>query len=482
MKTWQQGSCTLMEEVTSEIPYKRPSIDMENGINFKNKREKLDHEDIASCTKNKFKESPRLSVALFRDNCVIQHKDIHDLLKYACLGKVESQTSWCRIHHQDSLRSVAIIVLQGLSKLHFYRFYLHFQHLRKLFKHRFTMPPSPSDFIASLVGTSPDRPGSSCAISRTDPIILKYGNEHPGLTRYLLTQKEMKENDYPVVGSDDAINYVNTGCSGLVTDDSPLFGLDCEMCVTDQGYELTRISLVDAGGNCILNQLVKPDNHIRDYMTRFSGVTKKMLLPVKLKLKDVQHMLKTLLPADAILVGHSLCNDLKALKMIHPNVIDTALLFARLNNRKFRLKFLAKSVLGREIQNGEVNGHCPAEDAKAALNLAQYFIHHGPQKVAQLNLEKVQWNMNSQNGPLEAEQPHSLLESLNASGKKIVYISKSNGQKAPTTSSAYDCVWCSSDEEVLGKACPLDPPASVNVINFSPSKLESLNSVVMTST
>lgn len=47
----------------------------------------------------------------------------------------------------------------------------------------------------------------------------------------------------------------------------------------------------------------------------FSGITKKILKPVTTKLKDVQRQLKILLPPDAVLVGHSLDLDLRALKV-----------------------------------------------------------------------------------------------------------------------------------------------------------------------
>ncbi|XP_075175270.1 RNA exonuclease 5-like [Anomaloglossus baeobatrachus] len=125
------------------------------------------------------------------------------------------------------------------------------------------------------------------------------------------------------------------------------------------------------------------------YKTRLSRITKKKLHPVKTKLKDVQERIKALLPPDAVLVGHSLENDLRALQMIHPNVIDTSILFARNPGRRFRLKFLAQVILKREIQRADANGHDPSEDAVAALNLAQYVIQHGPEKVADINLEEI---------------------------------------------------------------------------------------------
>lgn len=51
------------------------------------------------------------------------------------------------------------------------------------------------------------------------------------------------------------------------------------------------------------------------FIKSFSGITKKILDPVATKLKDVQRQLKALLPANAVLVGHSLDVDLKALKV-----------------------------------------------------------------------------------------------------------------------------------------------------------------------
>lgn len=86
-------------------------------------------------------------------------------------------------------------------------------------------------------------------------------------------------------------------------------------CLTSKGRELIRVSLVAEGGSCIMDELVKPDNKILDYLTSFSGITKKILNPITTKLQDVQQQLKMLLPPDAVLVGHSLDLDLRALKV-----------------------------------------------------------------------------------------------------------------------------------------------------------------------
>lgn len=83
------------------------------------------------------------------------------------------------------------------------------------------------------------------------------------------------------------------------------------------------MSVVDEHLQVFYEQLVKPDNRIVDYLTKYSGITPKMMKNVKKRLPEVQEDLRRLLPEDAILVGQSLSNDLHALKMMHPYVIDT---------------------------------------------------------------------------------------------------------------------------------------------------------------
>uniref|UniRef100_UPI00398ECC8A RNA exonuclease 5-like isoform X2 n=1 Tax=Pristiophorus japonicus TaxID=55135 RepID=UPI00398ECC8A len=455
------------------------------------------------------------------NHCAITHDQMCELINYAVLGEARtSSPSWCQIHRQKQLKGVAVIVLHGVSQMHFYRYYLQFKQLRKRFKCRLSMPPPPDDFLLRIFGTEKLPPqdckgpkvnetpvvnghclvteNNSCGPPDLDnhPIIIKYGRKKQGLTSYLLSEEELTKNDYPVAGIPGSEGFVQSGCTTKVTDNSPLLGLDCEMCLTTKGNELTRVSIVNAEGYCVMDELVKPDNHILNYLTRFSGITWKMLLPVETKLQDVQAKLKKILPSDAVLVGHSLNNDLKALQMIHPNVIDTSLLFARDLGRRFKLKVLVQKVLGREIQTEVMVGHDPSEDARAALELAQYFITQGPKKVAKLNLENFQAKQTVGNGFTaqpegrshgERSSNHlnaicngvnrfqgrtclqcdSLLNKLCMGDQKAVLLGTKKAMKELIYQDAWHKIECGTDKEVVQRARTEIPVASLSLSHFT---------------
>lgn len=110
-------------------------------------------------------------------------------------------------------------------------------------------------------------------------------------------------------------------------------------------------------------------------------MTAAKLATVSAKLTDIQTRLLGLLTPRTILIGHSLNSDLAALKITHPFVIDTSVLYPhpRGHPLKSSLKYLAQKYLGREIQrNHGATGHDSIEDASACLDLVKQKCEKGP--------------------------------------------------------------------------------------------------------
>lgn len=103
-----------------------------------------------------------------------------------------------------------------------------------------------------------------------------------------------------------------------------------------------------------------------------------MLLDVKTRIESIQLFLLSLIHDEDVIIGHSAENDLRALRLVHNNVVDTSVVFRGDNGRKYSLKHLSNVLLRRQIQNGcGSSGHCSREDAEACLILALRRAKHG---------------------------------------------------------------------------------------------------------
>jgi len=151
-----------------------------------------------------------------------------------------------------------------------------------------------------------------------------------------------------------------------------VYGIDGEMLFTTNGLQLCKVTVVGIDGRLVYETIIRPDDTIIDYNTRFSGVTARDLKRGSVKtLKDVQNDLLGFINANTILIGHGLENDLRALKLVHMTVIDTSLVFPHYYGMPFRrsLKSIVQSYLKREIQAEKACGHDSYEDARSGVEL-----------------------------------------------------------------------------------------------------------------
>lgn len=291
--------------------------------------------------------------------------DIQHLIMYSQIGHHSpySPARWCNLERFNRLNTTCVLVIENISLYHFVANESMFPFLSSTMEHKVEVL-APNSYNRDVVkelsmvpltgtqmrkfcdefGTLQDAVLKSTEIFDTlrnlfpieteeNPSVPSSSDLPPtdkyARTQLLLSGWQMVEENFPLpikgLMEHKYANYVLTKDNYQhVTPFSKMFGIDCEMCKTTTGeLELTRVSVVDESLNIFYDTLVKPANKITDYLTRFSGITHKMMKNTTTNLRKVQEDLRKLLPGDAILVGQSLSNDLHALKMMHPYVIDT---------------------------------------------------------------------------------------------------------------------------------------------------------------
>ncbi|SPJ85686.1 related to REX3 - RNA exonuclease, member of the family of 3` -5` exonucleases [Fusarium torulosum] len=211
------------------------------------------------------------------------------------------------------------------------------------------------------------------------------------------------------------LNFAETPENPLAPTDRAV-AFDCEMGYTVYGMELIRLTATSwPTGEELLDVLVRPLGEILDLNSRYSGVwpedlaqaeswsadtsTKPTksgsddvsedgeLKPKKKQLKIVsspevaRDLLFSLIAPTTPLIGHGLENDLNSVRIVHPTLIDTVLLYPHKAGLPYRygLKMLMDSQLNRKIQQEtgpKMLGHDSAEDARAAGDLVRLKIRN----------------------------------------------------------------------------------------------------------
>ncbi|KAK4463400.1 hypothetical protein QBC42DRAFT_265868 [Cladorrhinum samala] len=226
---------------------------------------------------------------------------------------------------------------------------------------------------------------------------------------------------------------------------------DCEMGYTVYGMELIRLTATSwPDGAILLDVLVKPVGEIIDLNSRYSGVWPEDIADAepwdearpflgdpfdtaadiaaedekkpRRKMQMVEspmaarNALFKLISPETPLIGHGLENDLNAVRIIHPTLIDTILLYPTKDGlpMRFGLKKLTEVKLNKLIQvekkgEGVKGGHDSAEDARAAGELVRFKVM---EKWKQMKREG--WGIGADGGFVEPEG----MKKLNQEDKK----------------------------------------------------------------
>ncbi|XP_006494493.2 small RNA degrading nuclease 3 isoform X4 [Citrus sinensis] len=180
---------------------------------------------------------------------------------------------------------------------------------------------------------------------------------------------------YMFPSSDEGWLVTKLGKGSKTMTSNIMYAVDCEMVLCEDGSEgLVRLCVVDRNLKVKIDELVKPEKAVADYRSEITGLTADDLVGVTCSLAEIQKRMKKLLSNGTILVGHSLNNDLEVLKLDHPRVIDTSLIFKYVDEyRRPSLYNLCKSVLGYEIRKKGTPHNC-LDDASAAMKLVLAII------------------------------------------------------------------------------------------------------------
>ena len=176
--------------------------------------------------------------------------------------------------------------------------------------------------------------------------------------------------------------------------------LDCEMVGLTEGRDaLARLSAVDfMTGEVLIDQLVVPTEHVVDWRTRWSGVSRAKMQAAREAGEAIEGgwaaartLLSTLADSDTVLVGHALHHDLRALRITHDRIVDSSIVYAeevfgcgdasedqskkdQRPQRLYGLRRLCKEVLGIAVQAGGRTGHDGLEDALATRELTLRYL------------------------------------------------------------------------------------------------------------
>ncbi|KAL4778012.1 ribonuclease H-like domain-containing protein [Aspergillus varians] len=175
--------------------------------------------------------------------------------------------------------------------------------------------------------------------------------------------------------------------------------LDCEMVAVTGGQdELAFLSAVDFfTGEVLIHSYVQPTKRVIQWRSSVSGISPTAMAAAIAAgqtlrgWRSAQQALWKYADADTVLIGHCLQYDLNVLRIIHPKVVDSAIVSgeAVFNKgpdaplkRVWALKTVAKEFLNRDIQTGGRRGHDSLEDTYATRDVVIWCLRNPDQLAA----------------------------------------------------------------------------------------------------
>ena len=128
----------------------------------------------------------------------------------------------------------------------------------------------------------------------------------------------------------------------------------------------------------LFDQLVCPGLPVTSNRTHIHGITEDQMRGATWTLRHAQAALLSICSEHTVLVGHSVHKDLKAMRFVHTNVIDTAYLYTVEGQpgASPSLRDVSEQITGATLSDT----HDSVEDARGSLYAAAMLLVHGPQR------------------------------------------------------------------------------------------------------
>jgi len=248
-------------------------------------------------------------------------KDIQELILYSLTGCQEPK--WITIRNKPLLEQVVVIMIPGIDSVLYNEYSSLMPTFTSIFspsyptkapgdKHRIY---SPVQVLLNVSLSNSQKANRKISEKEQPTVIQQYFAE-----QFVLSPQQLMENEYPTL---ELLQKQSPKHEFISTQPSTnkkkykMLSLDCEMCYTVNGLELTRCSLIDEELNTIYDTYCIPSTPILNYNTQYSGITAETLKDVKYSLSNIQKDILNLVDENVILIGHDLKHDLRVFKN-HP--------------------------------------------------------------------------------------------------------------------------------------------------------------------